>query len=505
MVNILDYSFSSDDDLFAVSPEPRSTQPVQPAFPGPTPRQLRSAVFTTPNFSAQMSASPGPSQDPLPFPCCPAQLAHAPVRHSSHLATRSSATPDIRDWMIPRLQHYLRSNNIPFKSTAHKENLFNLCLSTLQHPSCRRHYEDSTQCCQVSRQNKLNPCQYGCLYKFQPVTLKTSPILIIGRLDNTLPRTHCIFTSGKHRRREHYEHPAGPHSGPFSVKCFSSFCSSAVWIQRMFLQLGAADPAIHPGVSTPAIVVQQATVTFQKWTTEADFTHHAHTASLSAVAVNDRYLATGSKDETIQLYDLKKRVEHGSLLHHDGTISCLEFYGRTHLLSGGEDGLICVWNTKKWECLKSIRAHKGHVTSLSVHPSGKIALSVGTDKTLRTWNLIDGRSAFIKNIKQNAHIVMWSPAGERYVVVVNEKMDIYNLETASVTGTISNKKRISSIRFITNTIVVVAGDEETVRLYDTDSLKCLCEFKAHENRYSVLRYLGVSHVVSCNKLELRVY
>ncbi|KAK1172411.1 p21-activated protein kinase-interacting protein 1-like [Acipenser oxyrinchus oxyrinchus] len=233
----------------------------------------------------------------------------------------------------------------------------------------------------------------------------------------------------------------------------------------------------------------------KKWTSDADFSHHAHTASLSAVAVNDRYIATGSKDETIQLYDIKKRVEYGSLLHHDGTISCLEFYGKTHLLSGGEDGLICVWSTKKWECLKSFRAHKGHVTSLSVHPSGKIVLSVGTDKTLRTWNLIDGRSAFIKNIKQNAHIVMWSPTGERYVVVVNEKMDIYNLETATVTGTISNKKRISSIRFITNTIVVVAGDEETVRLYDTDSLKCLCEFKAHENRVKAIYSITVGETL----------
>ncbi|RXM36983.1 p21-activated protein kinase-interacting protein 1-like [Acipenser ruthenus] len=208
----------------------------------------------------------------------------------------------------------------------------------------------------------------------------------------------------------------------------------------------------------------------KKWTSDADFSHHAHTASLSAVAVNDRYIATGSKDETIQLYDIKKRVEYGSLLHHDGTISCLEFYGKTHLLSGGEDGLICVWSTKKWECLKSFRAHK-------------------------TWNLIDGRSAFIKNIKQNAHIVMWSPTGERYVVVVNEKMDIYNLETATVTGTISNKKRISSIRFITNTIVVVAGDEETVRLYDTDSLKCLCEFKAHENRVKAIYSITVGETL----------
>ncbi|XP_070701025.1 p21-activated protein kinase-interacting protein 1-like [Pempheris klunzingeri] len=220
----------------------------------------------------------------------------------------------------------------------------------------------------------------------------------------------------------------------------------------------------------------------KEWTAKADFTHHAHTASISAVAASERFVVTGSKDETIQLYDMKKRIEHGALLHHDGTITCLEFYGTSHLLSGGEDGLLCVWSTKKWECLKSIKAHVGHVTSLSVHPSGKLALSVGTDKTLRTWNLINGRSAFIKNIKQSAHIVRWSPDGDRYMVVVNDKVDIYNLETASVTGTITNPKRISSVKFLNNSILAAAGDDEIVRLYDTGTEKCVCEFKAHETR-----------------------
>lgn len=59
-------------------------------------------------------------------------------------------------------------------------------------------------------------------------------------------------------------------------------------------------------------------VYLQEWTATADFTHHAHTASVSAVATSERYIATGSRDETIQIYDMKKRVEHGALLHHDG-------------------------------------------------------------------------------------------------------------------------------------------------------------------------------------------
>ncbi|XP_076999765.1 p21-activated protein kinase-interacting protein 1 [Tamandua tetradactyla] len=220
----------------------------------------------------------------------------------------------------------------------------------------------------------------------------------------------------------------------------------------------------------------------QKWTPVDDFTHHAHTASLSAVAVNSRFVVTGSKDETIHIYDMKKKIEHGALVHHNGTITCLKFYGNRHLISGAEDGLICVWDVKKWECLKSIKAHKGHVTFLSVHPSGKLALSVGTDKTLRTWNLVEGRSAFIKNIKQNAHIVEWSPGGEKYIVVVMNTIDIYQLDTASISGTITNEKRISSVAFLSESVLAVAGDEEVVRFFDCDSLTCLCEFKAHENR-----------------------
>lgn len=220
----------------------------------------------------------------------------------------------------------------------------------------------------------------------------------------------------------------------------------------------------------------------EQWTSAADFTHHAHTASLSAVAVNSRFVVTGSKDETIHIYDMKKKIEHGALVHHNGTITCLKFYGSRHLISGAEDGLICVWDAKKWECLKSIKAHRGHVTFLSIHPSGKLALSVGTDKTLRTWNLVEGRSAFIKNIKQNAHIVEWSPRGEKYVVIILNKIDVYQLDTASISGTITNEKRISSVTFLSDSVLAVAGDEEVVRFFDCDSLVCLCEFKAHENR-----------------------
>lgn len=50
----------------------------------------------------------------------------------------------------------------------------------------------------------------------------------------------------------------------------------------------------------------------------------------------------------------------------------------------------------------------------------------------------------------------WSPRGEKYVVVMLNKIDIYQLDTASVSGTITNEKRISSVTFLS------VSDEKSV-------------------------------------------
>jgi len=44
--------------------------------------------------------------------------------------------------------------------------------------------------------------------------------------------------------------------------------------------------------------------------------------------------------------------------------------------------------------------------------------------------------------------VEWSPKGEKYVVVILNRIDVYQLDTASVSGTITNERRVSSVTFL---------------------------------------------------------
>ena len=66
---------------------------------------------------------------------------------------------------------------------------------------------------------------------------------------------------------------------------------------------------------------------------------------------------------------------------------------RSHLISTSEDGTLCVFRARVWAVLRSLKGHKGRVNSVSVHPSGKVALSVGKDRTLYMWDLMRGRRA----------------------------------------------------------------------------------------------------------------
>jgi len=212
------------------------------------------------------------------------------------------------------------------------------------------------------------------------------------------------------------------------------------------------------------------------------FTNHSHCGSIRTVAVSKRFLASGSSDECIRLFCLRTRGEHGFLQHHNGTITCLEFFKNTHLFSGSEDGNVCVWNTRTWNCEKTLKAHEGGVTAISIHPSGKLALTVGKDRGMKTWNLIKGRTAYVTNIKAVADAVMWAPDGNHYAVAMNNVVNIYQVQSAGIAYAVNFKHRINFILFLNPDTLVVGGDGPDIEIHSMKEGKLLTKFKAHDKR-----------------------
>ncbi|KAL1129391.1 hypothetical protein AAG570_013918 [Ranatra chinensis] len=182
---------------------------------------------------------------------------------------------------------------------------------------------------------------------------------------------------------------------------------------------------------------------------------HSHKSSVRAVTMHNHLLASGGADETIHLYDLVSRKETGVLMQHSGTVNCLKFTpDGAFLVSCSEDGSLAIFRVGNWVLEKVWpKAHKGEgVNSVSVHPSGKLALTVGNDSTLRTWNLVKGRRAYATNIGRKSRkpeCVHWSGGeGSYYGVPYDTKLDIYSVQTAGVVHSIQLSSKVSCFTFI---------------------------------------------------------
>jgi protein MAK11 len=110
------------------------------------------------------------------------------------------------------------------------------------------------------------------------------------------------------------------------------------------------------------------------------FAYPAHIGPIKCVATSGAVVATGGADDTIRIFDLAAQKDMGTLYKHEGAVTCLDFHNAhpainhpTHLLSGSDDGSICIWDTDAWIHLLTMKAKKGPkapVQDLSIHKSG---------------------------------------------------------------------------------------------------------------------------------------
>ncbi|KAH8104103.1 WD40 repeat-like protein [Cristinia sonorae] len=234
------------------------------------------------------------------------------------------------------------------------------------------------------------------------------------------------------------------------------------------------------------------------------FIFPAHISCIKAVAASPnggKWLATGSADEIVKVWDLRRRKEIGGLMHHEGSITHLEFPSRSHLLSASEDGTLCLFRARDWAVLRSLKGHKGRVNSVAVHPSGKVALSVGKDRTLRMWDLMRGKGVASTKLGKEGELVRWSTDGSMFIVQTLSTLDLYSTDM-ELLHTLSHPSRIHDVKFCRRVegdgdILLVAAEDKKLSIYDLSSDKnkiptIIAEMIGHANRVKAVDTLRIA-------------
>ncbi|PRP81044.1 WD40 repeat-containing protein [Planoprotostelium fungivorum] len=105
---------------------------------------------------------------------------------------------------------------------------------------------------------------------------------------------------------------------------------------------------------------------------------------VNAVATEGDTIISGSSDGQIRFYE---RHQPTSILEgHRGEISCMQ-HDENKIVSGSEDGIVCVWSMQKRAMVKTIEIADKQLDCLAFNAGGRLATG-HSDGVVRLWKLV---------------------------------------------------------------------------------------------------------------------
>ncbi|KAF6985864.1 hypothetical protein CFC21_003681 [Triticum aestivum] len=114
-----------------------------------------------------------------------------------------------------------------------------------------------------------------------------------------------------------------------------------------------------------------------------------HTNSVECIGISPRYnwVATGSIDQTLIIWDLTHQAIR-SVCEHDDGVTCLAWIGSSrYVASGCIDGTVRVWDSLSGELARILSGHRDVVQSLAVSADCNSIVSVSSDKSARVFDI----------------------------------------------------------------------------------------------------------------------
>ncbi|OQS02355.1 U3 small nucleolar RNA-associated protein [Thraustotheca clavata] len=116
----------------------------------------------------------------------------------------------------------------------------------------------------------------------------------------------------------------------------------------------------------------------------------AHDKDVNALAVapNDRFIASGSQDKLIKIWNASNLSLIGTCRGHKRGIWSLEFSPVDQCLaSASSDKTIKLWSLKDYSCLKTFEGHTASVLNVQFVCAGMQLLSAGADGLVKLWTI----------------------------------------------------------------------------------------------------------------------
>jgi WD40 repeat protein len=112
-----------------------------------------------------------------------------------------------------------------------------------------------------------------------------------------------------------------------------------------------------------------------------------------AVAPDGSWIASGSDDKTVRIWDVKTSQTRAVLEGHSGAVRAVAVAPDSNwMASGSDDGTVRIWNMGTRQEWATVKGDADRVVAVAVAPDGSWIASGSGDKTVRIWDTRTGQA-----------------------------------------------------------------------------------------------------------------
>ncbi|KAK3348667.1 quinon protein alcohol dehydrogenase-like superfamily [Lasiosphaeria hispida] len=240
-------------------------------------------------------------------------------------------------------------------------------------------------------------------------------------------------------------------------------------------------------------------------------TLEGHSDSVSSVAFSpdSKLVASGSRDQTVKIWDAATGSYMQTLEGHSCNVSSVTFLPDSKLIiSGSEDWTVKIWDMATGSCTQTLKGHSDYVSSITFLPDLKLIASGSWDQTVKIWDMATGSCAqTLKGHSSGVSSITFSP-DSKLIISGSEDwtIKIWDMATGSCTQTLKGHSGgVSSITFSPGLKLIASGSwDQTIKIWDMATGSCTQTLKGHSGGVSSITFSPDSKLVASGSLDCTI-
>jgi WD40 repeat protein len=219
---------------------------------------------------------------------------------------------------------------------------------------------------------------------------------------------------------------------------------------------------------------------------------HSDSVWSVSFSADGKTLASGSADETIKLWDVTTGKEINTLQGHSYGVNSVSFSadGKT-LASGSADETIKLWDVSTGKEIHTLQGHSNPILSVSFSRDGKTLASGSFDKTIKLWDVSTGKEIHtLQGHSYEVFSVSFSPDGKTLASGSWDKtIKIWDVTTGKEINTLQGHSNpVLSVSFSRDGKTLAGSDDNTIKIWDVTTGKAIRTLQGHSNSVSSISF-----------------